>query len=86
MENYMFGRQTTLNKLKSVRDDHTKPSFRRIQADQAMSKIIDQLKDKKLMALRESLIKATQAGDTHAAWKIENQIKAYEGQPIEVEE
>jgi hypothetical protein len=78
MEDHLYGRLTTLNKLKSVRDNPLKPKFQRNQADKAMHKIQAQLKDRKLMSLREQLIKATRAGDLHTVWKIENTIKDYE--------
>lgn len=83
MEDYLFGRLTTLNRLKKVRDDFSKHPFHRQQADKAMSKIKLQLKDKRLNAMRERLIKATRAGDLHEVWKIENLIKHHEHEEID---
>lgn len=84
----MYGRLTTLNLLKQVRDDYTKHPFTRMQAARSIAKIKEQMRDKNLLQMRERLIKATQAGDQHEVWKIENQIKAYEGkhEGIEVHE
>lgn len=78
MENFLYGRLTTLNRLQAARDDVSKHRFSRTQADKAIRKIVAQLRDRQLMRLRERLIKATQAGDHHEQWKIENIIKAHE--------
>jgi hypothetical protein len=78
MENQLYGRLTTLNKLRAVRDDGSKPKHVRRGADKSMYKIMAQLKDRKLMAFRERLIKATIAGDKYEVWKIENRMRAYE--------
>lgn len=74
----MYGRQTTLKRLKERRDDYSRHPFHRMQADRAIKKIIAQLRDRKLMRLRERLIKATIAGDQHMVWKLENQILVHE--------
>lgn len=74
----MYGRQTTLEYLRARRDDYSRHPFRRKQADRAIKQIISQLRDKKLLRLRERLIRATRAGDDHWIWKIENQIRAHE--------
>lgn len=79
MEDHLYGRLTTLNRLKAVRDDPNKSKLARLSADRAMQKIQTQLKDRRLMALRERLIKATRAKDYSESWRIENQIRAYEG-------
>jgi hypothetical protein len=78
MENFLYGRLTTLNYLKERRDDPSRLSFRRMQADRAIHKIVAQLRDRKLMKLRERLIRANKYGDTHAIFLIENQLRAYE--------
>lgn len=83
MEDYLYGRYTTLNDLKKRRDDTTKPYFIRERAARAMNEIIEQLKDKKLMALRERLIKAARAGDKHEEWKIANLMREHEGRETE---
>lgn len=86
MEEHLYGRLTTLNKLKSVRDDPDKPMLARKRADEAMSRIIRQLEDRRLMDMRMRLIRATRAGDYEASWKIENQIRAYEGRYLTEED
>lgn len=85
MENYSYGRITTLNRLKAARDDGQRHPFRRMQADKAIRKIVEQLRDRKLMRLRERLIKATLYGDTHAQWLIEREMLAYEGRFDEID-
>jgi hypothetical protein len=85
MENYNYGRLTTLNRLKEARDDGQRHPFRRMQADKAIRNIVAQLNDRKLMRLRARLIKATLYGDTHAQWCIENEMRAYEGRRDEIE-
>lgn len=82
----LFGRLTTLQKLDKVRNDPHKHKYRRMQADRAIKRIVAQLHDRALMRLRERLIRATVAGDLTAVWKIENQIRAYEGQYEGIEE
>lgn len=86
MENYLYGRQTTLSRLDEVRSDPTIDRFTRSRADKAYHEILGQLKDKKLMRLRERLIKATMAGDLHEVWKIENLMRSHEGKQQEKEE
>lgn len=86
MEDHLYGRLTTLNRLKEVRDDPTMHPYRRLQADRSISKIQAQLKDKTLMRLRERLIRATKASDYEASWKIESEIRAYEGRYRQDEE
>jgi hypothetical protein len=86
MEQHLYGRLTTLNKLKDMRDNPEIHPHHREGAAKAMERIKTQLKDKKLMKLRERLIKATIAGDLHESWKIENQIKAHEGKELEKHE
>ena len=85
MEDHLYGRLTTLNKLRSVRDDHSQHWFTRQRADRAINLIREQLKDRKLMSLRERLIKATRAGDLHEVLKIECLIRDHEGQEKEDE-
>lgn len=83
MEEQLYGRLTTLKKLTKDRDNPNLHPFVRLQADKAIEKIKSQIKDRPLMAMRERLIKATRAGDLHEVWKIENQIRAYEGKELE---
>lgn len=85
MENYLFGRLTTLNYLKERRDDARRHPFRRLQADRNIRKIVNQLRDRRLMGLRVRLIKAQQYGDLHNVWMIENQLRAYEKRFDEIE-
>lgn len=74
----MYGRLTTLNRLREARSDYSKHPYRRMQADKAIRKIVAQLQDRQLMRLRERLIRATLYGDQHEQWKLENQIRAHE--------
>lgn len=78
MENFLYGRLSTLNYLKERRDDARRHPYRRMQADRAMRKIVGQLRDRNLMKLRERLIRANAYGDSRAIFLIENQIRAYE--------
>lgn len=78
-QNQLYGRLTTLNKLKERRDDAQRHPYRRMQADRAIKKIVAQLRDRKLMKLRERLIRATLYGDLHLVWQLENQIRIHEG-------
>lgn len=74
----MYGRMTTLKRLRENRDDPAKHPFRRMQADRAIKKIMAQMRDRNLMHLRERLIRATLYGDLYWQWKLENQIRAHE--------
>lgn len=71
------GRYKDLARLQAVLDDPSKPMYAKRQANAAKQDILRQLKDKKLVALREQLIKAAQAFDEYGEWKIVNQIKDY---------
>lgn len=73
----MYGRASELKKLNDDRNNPGLPKFVRGQADKAHSKIVAQMKDKKLMNMRLRLIKATQAGDLPEAGKIEIAMKAH---------
>lgn len=78
MQDYLYGRYTTLERLRKVRDDPLKHPFHRWQADQSIGRILRQLESRPLMRLRERLIKATRAGDYHESWKIELLMRDYE--------
>jgi hypothetical protein len=54
--------------------------WERKRAYKVFSKIQAQLKDKKLMHMRERLRRALYAEDKHETWKITNQIKDYLGE------
>lgn len=79
----MYGRAGELDRLNRDRNDPKLPKFVRQQADKAHAKIVEQLKDKKLMRMRERLIKATQAGDQHETDKIQKQMREYTGEDKE---
>lgn len=79
----MYGRTGDLAKLNKDRNNPALPKFVRLQADKAHAKIVDQLKDKRLMRMRERLINATRAGDLNEATKIQRQMKAYQKQDQE---
>lgn len=81
----MYGRMTTLRRLKDARDDPSRHPIRRMQADRALRKIMAQLRDRKLMGLRERLIRATKYGDQKAVQQIENEILVYEGKLDQVD-
>jgi hypothetical protein len=76
-ETYEAGRHGELTRLNRERNDITLSSERRLAADKAHAKIVGQLRDTKLMALRERLIRAAQAGDTVAVAKVTAQMKDY---------
>lgn len=76
----MYGREGQLRELKRVMNDPTKPKFVRLQADRNYHKILKQLRDPKLMSLREQLIKATRNQDGPAVDKITQRMRAYEGE------
>ena len=75
-----WGRETDLMRLNNLRNDHTVNPLHRRGADRAHTKINKQLRDKKLMAMREQLIKATVAADQLAIAKIELRIREYLGE------
>lgn len=79
----MYGREGELSKLNRDRNNTALSFFVRERADRAHKKIVDQLKDKKLMGLREQLIKATRAGDQEASVKIQLQMRAHTGEEME---
>lgn len=66
-----------LAQLERLINDPSKSSVSRRGADKARKNIIEQIKDKKLQLMRERLIKASEASDERAEWKISNQIKDY---------
>lgn len=82
----MYGRETQLTKLNDQRNDTKLSKLTRLHADKAHSKITSQMKDKKLMSLRERLIKATIAGDTYETSKIQMCMRDYTRQDRETGE
>lgn len=79
----MYGRIGDLEKLNRDRNDTSLPKFVRQQADKAHAKIVEQLKDKKLMGLRSQLINAAQAHDLEAQEKIQMQMREHTGEDKE---
>lgn len=79
----MFGRDGELKKLNDDRNNPNLPRFVRRQADEAHHKIVEQMKDRRLMDMRLELIRATRAGDLEAINKIEKRIRAYTGEDRE---
>lgn len=77
---HAYGWEGTLYKLSLDYNNHELGPMTRKRADDAHKAIINQLKDKKLMAMRERLILATLAGDVPEANKIQLQMKAYRGE------
>lgn len=79
----MYGRGGDLKKLNTDRNNGELPKFVRLQADKAYHKVIEQIKDKKLMRLRLQLINATRNGDIKIASKIEQQMRSHVGEDRE---
>lgn len=79
----MYGRGNELLRLNRDRNDYSLPKFVRSQADKAYKQIATQLKDRKLMKLREQLIKANKAHDMQYAGKIEVQMRIYQAEDKE---
>lgn len=79
----MFGRAGELERLNSDRNNPELPPFTRLQADKAHAKIVAQMKDKKLMTMRERLINANLAGDVEEVKKIEVAMRTYTRQDQE---
>lgn len=82
----MYGRTGDLEKLNRDRNNPSLSKFVRAQADEAHTKIVSQMKDRKLMGMRLRLIKATQTGDLNEANKIQISMKAYLKEDREVGE
>lgn len=66
-----------LKRLDGVINDPLKSNSVRLRADRAKQCIIAQSKDRKLLDMREELIRATRAHDESTALKIEMRIKSY---------
>jgi len=79
----MYGRTGDLEKLNKDRNDQSLPKIVRQRADQAHQTIVAQLKDKKLMGLREQLINAARANDLEAQHKIQIQMREHTGEDKE---
>lgn len=79
----MYGRTGDLTKLNNDRNNPNLPKFVRQQADKAHHKITEQLKDKKLMRLREQLINAAKANDLQAQHNIQLQMREHTGEDRE---
>jgi len=79
----MYGREKDLLQLNKDRNDHSLDKFVRTRADKAHSKITNQLKDKKLMSLREQLIRASKARDQSAEQRIQQQMREHTGESKE---
>lgn len=82
----MYGREGELRKLNRDRNNPDLPRIARLRADQALHKIVGQLNDKKLMGMREQLIRATQAGDSKAAQNIQLRMRDYTSEERETGE
>lgn len=79
----MHGRAGELKKLYEDMNNPDLPAIVRERADHAMRKIREQMEDKKLMNMREQLIRATRAGDSAAARRIELRMREYSGEDRE---
>lgn len=78
-----YGWEGTLRKHNHDRNNPDLPFSVRRDADKAYKKIVAQLNDKKLMAMRERLIRAAKAGDAKAQDKIAKCMRDYLGQDLE---
>lgn len=78
-----YGRGRELKRLYEQIHDASLPPRRRLAADRTRAKIMDQLRDRRLMGLRERLIKATQAGDQLEQHRITAQMRDYLGEDRE---
>lgn len=76
-ETYDHGRHGELTMLNRTRNDHTRSPITRHAADKAHARIVGQLRDRKLMAMRRRLILASQAGDRYEMARITALMKAY---------
>lgn len=72
-----YGYGSTLYKLKGDMDNHELTPITRNDAARNYYKIIRNIHDKPLMALRERLIRANQAGDIKAVSNITKQMRDY---------
>lgn len=79
----MYGREADFKRLNEDRNNPKLSKIVRQRADKAYKKIAEQVKDKKLMRMREQLIRATQAADEPAQHKIQMQIRDYQKQDKE---
>ena len=73
----MYGRSKDLAELNKARNNPELNKFTRTLADKSHYKITQQLKDKKLMSLREQLIRAARARDQVAEDRIQKQMREY---------
>lgn len=78
---YQYG--STLYKLKGDMDNHTLTPLTRKRAAEAYYKILRNIQDRPLMALRERLSKASQAGDELAIDRITKAIRYHERADLE---
>jgi len=79
----MYGRAGDLKKLNADRNNGALPKIVRQRANEAHAKIVKQIKDKKLMSLRQRLIGATRAGDQESSHRIQLQMRDYQKQDRE---
>jgi hypothetical protein len=71
----MYGRNGDLKKLNNDRNNSSLSRLVRYRANEAHAKIVKQLKDTKLMALRLRLIRATRAGNMEISSRIQLQMR-----------
>jgi len=79
----MYGRTGDLERLNKDRNDFSLSRFVRQRADMAHCEITNQLKDKKLMSLREQLIRAARSHDPEAEQRIQRQMRQHTGEDKE---
>ena len=71
-----------LAELKDEMDDPNAPLINRKLAAKTYKKIMAQIHDATLAAMRERLTKASDNKDRYEVWKIRNQIKDYLGEEL----
>jgi len=79
----MYGRTGDLERLNKDRNDFSLSRFVRLRADMAHREITNQIKDTKLMSLREQLIRAAKAHDSEAEQRIQRQMRQHTGEDKE---
>lgn len=83
IQSQYYGRTGELEAYRAEMKNFNVPYSRRKAAAQSFYKIIAQCNDKKLMSMRQRLIRAAQAGDREWVGRISFQMKKYLGEDAE---
>lgn len=81
--NKAYGREYELARFHKTKNNPLKDRYRRMMADQAITVIDRQLRDKAYLRLRERLVRASIAGDQKAIAKVELLIRDHLGEARE---